>query len=129
MIGERQIVEIVLVVIRIERAPAAIVTLQAFDPFAGAGYGLIVRAAAPARRPVHRHDNNCGIVEVRVIVVVVLEGPAAWPDIGALVGPVPCDIEHLPRPQPVERAVGAFHRRFAADFQHGMGGKRGIPDR
>ncbi len=64
--------------------PAAVAALQAENPFLGAGYRGIV-ATMPGRRlrTVHRHDDDRRVVEVGIIGIVVLEGPAA----GAQAGP------------------------------------------
>ena len=62
--------------------------LQADDPFRAAVDGLVVaRAAASRARAVHRHDHHGGVVEVGIVGVAVLEGPAAGAHVRPLARP------------------------------------------
>src|SRR6185437_12409134 len=89
MIGERNIVEIIINIVDIECRPAAISALQAFDPFGTAlDRRIEARAGAGAARSVHRHHDYGGVIEVRIMRIGILESPAAGPYIGALHRPV-----------------------------------------
>ena len=61
------------------------------------------RGQAAAIRAVHRHRHDGGVVEIGIMRVGVLEGPAARPDVGTPSGPVALHVEDLERLQPVER--------------------------
>ena len=129
MIGERQIVEILLVVVGVERAPAAAPALHPLDPFAATSDRFDIARAIVAGGTVHRHHHDRGVVGVGIEIVGILKRPAAGPEPRALVGPIADDIEHLARAQPVEGAGGAPDRVVAADLEHGVRGERGVPDR
>ena len=107
VIGERDVVEIIIFVVGVEGAPAAVLALHAHDPFAA-------RARAPRRSPrrpdrfcsaVHRHGDDGGVVDIGIMRVGVLERPAAGPHVGPPRDPVAAHVEHLLRHQPVEAAL------------------------
>ena len=105
VIGERNVVEVVVDIVGIERRPAAIAALQALDPFDAARDGLIVGAAACAGlapRAVHRHDDDGGVVEIGVVRIAVLERPAAGTHVGPPLAPVALRVELLQRFQPAQ---------------------------
>ena len=97
MIGKGNVVEIVIGIVGIEGAPAAIFALQPVDPFGAARDGLAVICAGVdlPGGAVQGHHHHGGIVQIGVMVVAILEGPAAGAHIGLLVGPVAFDIQHL----------------------------------
>ena len=107
MIGEGDVVQVMLVVVGVESAPAAVAALQAEDPFATALDRLAElggrRRVEPRPGAVHRHDDDGGVVEVGVMRIGVLERPAARPHVGPLRGPVAGDVEDLLRLQPGKR--------------------------
>ncbi len=74
MVGERNIVETVLGVFGIEGAPAAILALHAQNPPRGTLDGATMATRIGS---VQRHDDDGGVVHIRVVVVFVLERPAA----------------------------------------------------
>ena len=91
MIGERNIVEVVVAVVGVERAPATVPRLQPDGPFGAARDRLVVPRPDAATSAVERADDGGGVVKVRVVRVVVLERPAAGAQIGGIVGPVAAD--------------------------------------
>ncbi len=130
MIGERNVVEIIFEIVDVEGGPAAIAALHALDPFAAAGdRDIIFRALRGAPRAIHRHHHDGGVVEVGIIGVVVLEGPAAGANIRPLHRPVALDVQHLLRQQPVQPLFRRRQRLLAAGFDQGMTGQRGVPHR
>ena len=83
------------------------------------------------------HDDGC-IIDVRVIIIGVLERPAAGPDVRATKRPVANNIEDLARHQPVggsgygllhPRLLGRVTRQTVRNFKHRLFGKARIPDR
>ena len=80
MVGERNIVEVVVAVIDVERAPAAIPALHALDPFAPSRDRAVetIRAGR-LLGAIHRHHDDGGVVEIGIVRVGVLEGPSARP--------------------------------------------------
>ena len=130
VIGERDIVEILVVVVGVEGAPAAIAALHADDPFAGTRNGILI--SPPIPEPVgtiHRHNHNRGIVDIRVIGVVVLEGPSARPQARSRLGPIAFQIEDLARLEPSQAAHRPIDSRASAGFQQRVTHQPGIPDR
>ena len=106
VIGERDVVEIVIFVVGVERAPGAVLALHADDPFARArDRGVVVLAAGQVLHAVHRHGDDGGVVDVGIMRVGVLEGPAARADVGPPRDPVAADVEDLLRHQPIEPAL------------------------
>ena len=109
MIGEGNVVEVVIDIVGIERRPAAIAALQALDPFDAARDGLVVGLPAPASalapRAVHRHDDDGGVVEIGIVRVAVLERPAAGTHVGPPLAPVALRVELLQRLQPAQSAA------------------------
>ena len=84
---------------------------------------------AGAPRAIHRHHHDRGVVEVGIIGIVVLEGPAAGAHVRPLHRPVALDVQHLPRLQPVEALLGRRQRLLAAGLEQRMTGQRGVPHR
>src|SRR5260370_7470288 len=86
-------------VVRVEGAPAAVPALHALDPLGGAinrgtvAYGVVA---------MHGERHHRAVVDIRIMRVGVLEGPAARPHIGAPLRPVALDVEDLPLGEPVE---------------------------
>src|SRR6185312_16943423 len=74
VIGERDVVQGIMRVVGVERAPAAVLALHADDPLAGAVDRLAVARAVEA---VEREADRGGVVDIGVMRVLVLEGPAA----------------------------------------------------
>ena len=130
MVGEGYVVEIIIFVVGIEGAPGAVLALHADDPFASAGDRIaIVGTAGQVLHAIHRHRDDGGIVDIGIVRVGVLEGPAAGADIGPPCDPVAADIEHLLRHQPIEATLDLRDRVLAADLQQSVAGEPGIPDR
>ena len=104
VIGERDIIQIIIVIIGIEGAPAAVGALQAFDPLARARdrtvviWSLVIGSLAC--RAVHRHRDNSGIVEIWIIGVGILKCPAARPHMRLMHRPIAGDVGNLQRLQP-----------------------------
>ena len=92
MIGEGNVVEIVIGVVGIEGAPAAVAALHAHDPFRGSVDGAAIAGAVEA---VERHRHHGGVVDIGIMRVGVLEGPAAGPHTRPPRRPVADDVEHL----------------------------------
>ena len=74
VIGKRNILQEHMIVIGVERTPASVIALHADDPFGAAFDGLAVFFGIG---PVQRHDNDGGIIDIRIIVVPILKGPTA----------------------------------------------------
>ena len=129
MVGERDVVEEFAGIVGIERAPAAVARLQALDPFAGAGDRRVEGSRrAFLLRALHAHDDDGGVVEIGIMRIGILEGPAAGPHSRALECPVALDRQLLQREQPIEPALCG--RDIAATgFEQRVGSQRGVPDR
>ncbi len=134
VVGERDVVEVVVGVVGVEGGETAVAALQALDPLAGPGDRLgVVRAtlagAEAGLRPVHRHRHHGGIVEVGIMGVVVLERPAAGTHVRLAGRPVALDVEHLEGLEPFEGGAGLALVVLAAGLHQGVGGERRVPDR
>src|SRR5215471_13609567 len=105
MIGEGNIVEIIVDVVDVVRRPAAIVALHALDPLHATIDGLVIAGTGPRPpRPVHGHDNHGGVIEVRIVWIGILESPTTWAHLRAAVRPVSGNAKNLARHQPVKPA-------------------------
>src|SRR6516164_1631898 len=82
MIGERDVVQIVAGVVSVERSPSAVAALHTDDPLSSTHDGIMeLRPSGFGKLgcPIHRHDHNCGIIQIYVIWIDVLERTAAQP--------------------------------------------------
>src|SRR5262249_7972232 len=118
--------QIVMRVVGIEGAPTAIAALHADDPL---GCALDRRPIALAVAAIERHDNDRGVVEIGIMRVLILEGPAAGADAGALLRPATDGREPLLADKPVEALPRRALRLRRAGFEQGMRDKRRVPDR
>src|SRR5258705_10625403 len=83
VIGEWNIVEIIFEIVDVEGGPAAIAALHALDPFAAArDRGIVFMAPGSVPRAIHRHYHNGGVVEVPIVGIFLLEGPATRSNLG-----------------------------------------------
>ena len=89
MVGEGDVVEVVVGVVGVEGGPAAVLALQADDPLARRGRWPRRSPRAPSAPPgaVHGHGHHGGVVEVGIVGVAVLEGPAAGAHVGTRARP------------------------------------------
>ena len=88
VVGERYLVEQFMIVVLIERGPAAVFTLHAEQPGEGALHLFTFPLRVGNPGAVQRHQNFRGVVAVRIRFVVKLEGPAAGRGIRIFNGPV-----------------------------------------
>ncbi len=126
VIGERDVIEIEMHVVGVERAPPAVAALHAEDPFLGAVDRLAVAGPVEA---VERQGNRGGVVEIGVMRVGVLERPAARPQPGTGRGPVADRVEHLLVGEPVDRAADRRRKPRVADLHQRVAGERAVPHR
>ena len=78
MVGERDIVEVVELVVGIECAPGAVLALHADDPLARA-FERDAKILTTRRflHAIHGHGDDGGIVDVGIMRIGILERPAA----------------------------------------------------
>ena len=93
VIGERDVVQEVMIVVGIEGAPAAIAALHADDPLPRPFHRVGMGGVAVA---VQQHGDNGRVVDIRIVVIVVLERPAARRRIRLDLGPVAAHFGDLP---------------------------------
>ena len=125
MIRERNVIEVEMRVLRLERAPAAVEFsaapgLHADDPFAGAGDGLAVRRIAAAMQ---EHGDDGGIVHIGIMRVFVLERPSARPQTGTADSPIAGEGGDLFFQQPLAGGLDV-----PSGLDHRMTGEAGVPD-
>ena len=77
MVGERNVVQIDAVVVGVERRPAAVLVLHPQEPAEPALLGQPRAIGIHTLDPLQGHEDHGGVVEVRVVGIVVLERPAA----------------------------------------------------
>ncbi len=126
MIGERNMVQDVVLVVGVERSPAAVSALHPEHPLDAAFHGF---AASTAVRAVQTHHHHGCVVDVRIMVVPVLEWPASGPDAGNMGRIVADDVKHLPVAQPGTRLL---HNRLIAAvacLEQAVQGETCIPHR
>src|SRR5262249_12280826 len=128
MIGEWNIVEIIIFVVGVEYAPAGIDALHADDPLTRARNCAGIAALPRVLHAVKRHRYHRGVVDVGIMRIGILKRPAARPHIRPLRDPVAAHIQNLFRNEPIEAALGLFDGR-AADLDERMASKPGVPDR
>ena len=130
MVGEGDVVEILVIVVGIEGAPGAILALHADDPLAGARNGVAIkRLIRNAVGAIHRHHHHRGVVDIGIVGVGVLEGPAARPQTRAPVDPIALEVQDLKRFEPTQSARHPLVRRIGTDVHKGVAHQPGIPDR
>src|SRR5438105_119378 len=84
MIREGNVVEVVIFVVTIEGTPAAVAALHAEYPFLGSIHRCAELRLSAA---VHRQNNDCGVVNIRVMRIGILECPAPRRSVGATRSP------------------------------------------
>src|SRR5262249_25069682 len=130
MVGERNIVEIVINIVDIESGPAAIAALQAPHPFGSARNSLVIPPACPdPASTVHRHDDHGCVVKIGIMRIGILEGPTARPHERTADTPVSDNVEYLTRQQPIERLQGAGPRLATSKFEQRVTSERSVPHR
>ena len=133
MVGERDIVEIMIGVVGVERRPGAVRALQPDDPFARAGdrfrVALLIRPGDLAVGAVHRHRHDRRVVEIGIMRIGVLERPASRPGVRPLRRPVADDVEDLQGLQPLESSARPTPALVVAGFEQRMHGERRVPHR
>ncbi len=131
VVGERDVVEVVFEVVDVEGGPAAVAALQALDPLAAARNRLHRSPWLPMpARAVHRHHHHGGVVEIGIVVVVVLERPAARTDIGAFAAQSPLRSSTcLGFSQSRPCSIVSERCLVAAGFRQRVAGQRGVPHR
>ena len=132
MIGEGNVVQEIIGVVGVERAPAAVAAIAAPRPIRAPASNVAASprglAARPRRPPDPWPSPHGGVVDVGIMGVGVLEGPAAGAHVAAAARPVALDVEDLQRRQPVEPRAGAASRSRRRP-PAGVRRERGVPDR
>ncbi len=118
MVGERDVVEVIIFVVGVEGAPGTILALHPQNPFAGARQRSIeVPPPGQILQPIHRHGDDGGVIDVRIVRIGVLKGPAAGTKIGPSRDPVAAHVEDLFRGEPIEAALDLGGCAGVAGFQ------------
>ncbi len=81
------------------------------------------------RAAIHGHDHRGCIIQIGIMGVGVLKGPAPGPHIWALIGPVAHHIEHLQGLQPFESGQRAIDGLGRAHLHQRVADQRRVPDR
>src|SRR5438067_3612801 len=85
-------------------------------------------AASQILRAVHRQRNDGGVVDVRVMCIVVLEGPSAGSHVRTRLRPIALYVQDLPGLEPFEALVDFRQRLLAAGFEQRVADKARVPD-
>ncbi len=125
VVGERDVVEVKMSVVGVERAPAAIPALHPDHPGAGTLDRVRVGRIAIA---VQQHPDHGGVVHIRVMIVVVLKSPAPRRRIRPRRRPVADRVGDLPLAKP---GTCRIHARVGGTLRlgHGMTRETRVPDR
>ena len=126
-VAERQLVDEVAGVVRVERAPAAVLGLHSGQPGQRAVDGGLVARRLRAH-PAQRQHHLGGVVGVGVVVVVELERPAAGRRLRPFHLPVARAVDLLAEHPPGGAAQGRVVGGQAGVGQRGHG-QHGVPDR
>src|SRR2546426_535337 len=126
VVGERDVVEVEALVVRIERRPASVLPLHAEEPAEAALLREPRRIGVEPVDLLERHEHHRGVIEVRIEVVVVLERPAARPDVRPFHLPVTRD-ENLAVDEPLRRAAKRRVRGREAALDQRVDRERGVP--
>src|SRR6478752_5009896 len=86
-------------------------------------------ACSQAAGPVHGHDHDCRVIEIWIVRIGILARPSAGPNVRAPDSPISCNIDHLPRHQPVQSADGGLASLIVASFKECMTGETRVPYR
>src|SRR5262245_38586749 len=76
MVGKRNIAQELTVVVPIECRPSAVAILHAQQPLYASAHGAIQALLVRKFHPLQGHQNERGIVYVRVVVIAKLKGPS-----------------------------------------------------
>ena len=88
VVGERNQVEQAVIVVLVERAPAAVLALHAEQPGERAPALFFFPRRVGKRDAVESHQNFRGVVGIGITFIVELEGPAAGWRVGIFDGPI-----------------------------------------
>ena len=119
-------VQIEVGIVRIERAPAAILALHSDDPFDRPVQSFPEFGIAG---PVERHGHDRRIVDIRIMIVRIFEGPATRPQARPAARPVTGHIENLAIGHPLHRLVHGIAFARLSGFHHRLHGQSGVPHR
>src|ERR1700730_15556632 len=126
MIGEWDVVEVLMRVVRIECSPPTTATLHSHNPFSRP---LDRNADLACRCPIHCHHHNRGVVDIGVVRIGVLKGPAAGPDIRPTCRPITSEVEDLLGYEPLKRLPDRPADALLPNLEQGVAGQRSVPDR
>ena len=131
MIGERNVVEVIIFVLGIERAPSPIGTLHSQNPCARRLNRLTEIPVVPvhALGAVHCHHHDRRVVNVGIMGIRVLERPAAGIEMRSSRAPIALDVQNLSGGEPGKTLADLVDGAIGAGFQQGMTGEPGIPNR
>src|SRR5262249_36738614 len=118
-------------VVSVERSPSAVAALHTDDPLSSTRDGIMeLRPSGFGKLvcPIHRHNHNCGIIQINVIWIDVLERPAARTHMGASFAPIADPVKNLQRFQPTQTAHCFSDSSLAAYLHHGLRREGRVPD-
>ena len=127
MIGERDVFQPAGGDVLVEGGPAAVLALEREEPSQGAGRLLSPLRGVGGCHVPQRHEHHHGIVGVRIIFVLVLEGPTAGFNARDVHSPVALEAHFLF----LQPRGGLLQSRMIlrqAGFGEGDGGDGGVPD-
>ena len=112
-------------VVHVERPPTAITTLHTLQPFQCPLDTLPMRCVASAMQG---HCHNSRVVNIRVVRIGVLKGPATRAQIWPSFTPVGGAVKHLPLSKPAACVSSSGLLRIATDLEHGVDGQCRVPN-
>ena len=131
VIGEGDVVEVVMGVVSIKGAPAAALALHANGPVRRALDGLVGarrRGAGGTAMAVHGQHHHGGVIHIGVMRVLVLEGPAARLEMRPLPGPVAAHLGDLAGQKPFDAAADRLLGLRPAGLEQRMRHEGSVPD-
>ena len=126
VIGERDVVQIVVRVVGIKRSPAAISALHPDDPLGRAINGPAIPCSVET---VESKGDHGSVVKIRIIRVFVLKSPAAGSHFGAGRPPIPDPLQHLLGLEPIECPPDGRCEARVFDLHKRVTGEGGVPHR
>ena len=116
----------IVLIVRVEGAPAAILALHAIDPLGRAVDGGAIARGVMA---MHGERHHRRVVDIGISRVCVLEGPAAGAQVGPPLRPVAFHIQDLALNEPVEAARRGGICFGATCLQKRVTNETRVPDR
>src|SRR5699024_7564141 len=126
VIGKRNFVEVVILVVGVECGEAAVTRLHGAEPVRGSPDGVTVMRITGLH---HGPGGRRRVVEIGIRIITELEWPAAAGCFGMVALPVTGCVQQLALAQPVQATAGRGHAGLVTDCLQCQAAQTGVPYR